>query len=106
METVRACAECNSALWDYKFEHPAERHEYIVQYLKVKYGLLEHCVYWSDHEIEELGPSLRHRIKKFMEERRKTEDRVLYATYVSTLLRADDEPQEEMPKNFNFPTEA
>lgn len=81
IEYVFACKECNCTLGSTLAEIP-ERIELLINRYKSKYHLMMPVVEWSLDEIEELGLSLRRRIKKKLVQRRKAEERVIYLNYV------------------------
>lgn len=77
-ELVKACSECNCSLSNKIFEDIASRFEYLYQKYIKKYNLIQGIVAWDEEELQELGPSLRKKIKKMLLKRRLAEERVIY----------------------------
>lgn len=91
IEYVFACSECNTSLGGQLFETISERIEHVARAIYVKNKLGIGAVEWSEDEIEELGPSLKRRIKKMLSKRRIAEDRYIYAKMVALDLSAEGE---------------
>ena len=81
-ETVRCCRECNGALGGRPLELE-ERVSFLVSFYTKKYKLNENSVEWSADEIAELGPRLKHRIKKALAKRKRGEEAVTYLRYLA-----------------------
>lgn len=77
-ETVPACAECNGTLGAKIFGNIEARITHLIESFIKKYKLDVGAVGWADEELDELGPSLRKRVKHLLLARHKSERRVLY----------------------------
>ncbi len=101
-ETVFSCVECNSSLGSKIFDSVEERVKWLVARYKRKYKL-SHSVFWSEGEINELGPSLRMRIKSLLARRQMAERRVAYleAVYAELLWQNETREEEKLSELLN-----
>lgn len=81
-ETVYSCSECNSTLGGKVFGDIIHRVQWLMECYYEKYKLNKGAVGWDDEELEELGPSLRQKIKHMLKERQGAERRVSYLRIV------------------------
>jgi hypothetical protein len=65
----------------------SQRIEYLINKYNKKYYLMRGAVEWDIEEIEELGSSLRKRIKKKLAMRRIAEERVVYLRHQLQLIK-------------------
>jgi len=92
LEFVRVCTECNSWLGNKTFDSVADRVGYIAYMLAEKYKLNRRPVVWRAWELEEMGHSLKTRIKQDIAKWAKRKERHEYALAVREILERAEEP--------------
>lgn len=80
---VPCCNECNISLTSFYLPSIAERAEYLLELYKVKYKKLLNRPDWSDEELEEIGDTLRRKIKANAKLKENLNQRLIYLLDVS-----------------------
>lgn len=64
-----ACRECNGALSNHLILNPADRRQYVRDWLRKRYGKLLRSKDWTDVELKEFGPTLRKKLRAGVKDR-------------------------------------